>query len=113
MNRLRNLTVILASVALGALPMTAAAQMGPGYYDGHMWGSGWHGWFLGPLMMIFWLAIVVGAVVMVIRWAGLAGPGSRRQVRDGAEALDILRARFARGEIDKAEFEERRALLES
>ncbi len=35
--------------------------------------------------------------------AGHAGPGDR--------ALDVLRERFARGEIDKAEFDERRRAL--
>jgi putative membrane protein len=42
--------------------------------------------------------------------------GSRRHAArgyptDGRAALDILRERFARGEIDKNEFDERRRVL--
>ena len=38
-------------------------------------------------------------------------PNSGR-IRPAGKALDILRERFARGEIDKAEFDERRRVLE-
>jgi putative membrane protein len=77
-----------------------------------MWDGGWHGWFFGPLMMVFWLAILVGVVVLALRLFGIIGPGAKPQAKPGSDALDILRERFARGEIDKAEFEERRTLLE-
>jgi putative membrane protein len=100
-------TAALAATASGM----ALAQYGQGYYGNHMWGDGWHGWFLGPLMMLLWLALIVGAVVLVVRWLGAGGPGAARPGGAGPEAVDILRERFARGEIDKAEFEERLALL--
>jgi putative membrane protein len=112
MTGLRKLYFAAATVALTALPGLALAQGGPGYYDGHMWGGGWHGWFLGPLMMVFWLALLVGAVILIARWLGASGHVEPRRKGSGPDALDILRERFARGEIDKAEFEERRALLE-
>jgi putative membrane protein len=52
-------------------------------------------------------------IALVVRWIGGAGhsspPGAAGP--SGREALDILRERFARGEIDAAEFEERKRLL--
>ncbi|HSF96492.1 MAG TPA: SHOCT domain-containing protein [Thermohalobaculum sp.] len=103
-------TIAAVTAALAATaPGMALAQYNQGYYGSHMWGDGWHGWFLGPVMMLLWLGLIVGVVVLVVRWMGAGGPGAARP--GGSEATDILRARFARGEIDKAEFEERLALL--
>ena len=112
MTGLRRLRVFAAGLALAALPAMAIAQVGPGYYDGHMWGGGGHSWFFGPLMMVFWLVVMVGAVVLIVRWLGASGHIEPRRKAPGTDALNILRERFAKGEIDKAEFEERRALLE-
>jgi putative membrane protein len=111
MTGLRRLPALASVIALAALPSLALAQGAPGYYGDHMmWGGGW---FLMPLMMVFWLALLVGAVILIVRWLGASGRIEPRRTKAGSDALDILRARFAKGEIDKAEFEERRALLES
>jgi putative membrane protein len=67
---------------------------------------------LGPLFMIFVLAVVIAIVVLLVRWLG--GPWQAvapRQTAPDRAPLDILKERFARGEIDKAEFEERRRVL--
>jgi putative membrane protein len=58
-------------------------------------------------MLIFW-ALVIGAVIVLVRWLSAKSsatdvPGTRRE-----SPLDILRERYARGEIDKEEFEQRR-----
>lgn len=81
-------------------------------YGGHMWDGGWYGWFFGPLMMIVFLAVAVVVVVLVVRWIGGTGYGSAPHIPPAKTPLDILKERFARGEIDKDEFEERRRLLE-
>ena len=98
------------------LPLAAQAQ---GYQDRHfMWEGGW-GWghmIFGSVMMIaFWGGIIV-LVVLAVRWLGGSGPSSGHGMGHGTgsggkPAVDILRERFARGEIDKAEFEERRRAL--
>lgn len=63
------------------------------------WGMGW-GWFgLGHLL---WWVFIVVAVVALFRWLG-SGAGRI----GGDRALQILRERYARGEIDQAEFDER------
>lgn len=108
----RLLSALPAGLVLGVVPALASAQAGTGYYGGHMWSGGWHGWFFGPLMMILWLVMLAGAVVLILRWLGVVRPSGAAHGKTAPDAIDILRERFARGEIDKAEFEERRALLE-
>jgi putative membrane protein len=62
-------------------------------------------WAFGPLMMI--VVVALCAAVMFFMMRGMRG-GS-----DGRLALDILKERFARGEISQAEYEERRRLIET
>lgn len=101
-----------------------AAPYGYGHYGyGHPWG---HPFFM-IVGLIFVLLAIIGMMVIfvwLVRWATrgypfyghgfhqghggcpcCGGPGR------GRAALDILDERFARGEIDKAEFEEKRKLL--
>jgi putative membrane protein len=99
-----------ALLGLGGWALPAAAQEGPAPWRyGPMWDGHW-GWMLiGPLMMILLVAAVVVLAVLAVRWIAGSGqpppPASRT-------AMDILKERFARGEIDRAEFEERRRLLQ-
>lgn len=93
------------------VPPYALAQQGSRYY-GHMWDGGWHGWFFGPMMMLLLVVLVVLGVVLAVRWSG----GDRRDGPSGgpprSTPRDILNERFARGEIDKEEYEERRRVLD-
>ncbi len=76
-----------------------------GYWDGAFG----YGMFFGPLVMILFVVAVLLGIVWLVR--GIAGP-ERRGKMDSA--LDTLKGRFARGEIDRTEFEDRKkALLES
>jgi len=59
--------------------------------------------FFGPLIMVFFFAASIAVLYLLVR-------GVRRGPA-GAGALDILKERFARGEIDQAEFEQRRRVL--
>lgn len=69
------------------------------------WGMGWIGVGLVH-MLIFWVVIVFVVVALAKLLSGSRGPGEERR------PLDILRERYARGEIDDAEFERmRRELL--
>jgi len=68
------------------------------------WGGPWM--FVGPVMMIVFVVICVAMMSFMMRG------GMTHRSRRG-NALEILRERYARGEIDQAEFKERQRLLES
>ena len=104
--RLRISTIVLW--VLGIFPPSAAfAQegryqgwnMGPGMMGG--WGMGWFG---GIFMVVFWILILVG-LVFVIRWLLQATSKKGDYGQRGSRAIDILKERYARGEIDKTQFE--------
>jgi putative membrane protein len=99
--------------ALLSLPGLAMAQPGEGYWGPHMMWGGWLHMFFGFLMMLLFLAILVGLVVLVVRWLGRSEHSPFRHAPDpGARTpVDILKERLARGEIDVAEYEERRRAL--
>ncbi|HEX9770367.1 MAG TPA: SHOCT domain-containing protein [Kiloniellales bacterium] len=101
----------LATLLCFAAPAAALAQQPQGYGPYMMWDGGWHGWFFGPIMMIVFFAVAVAVVVLLVRWLGGPGHGGGWHAPPGKTPLDILKERFARGEIDKEEFEERRRLL--
>lgn len=106
-----------ATVALVAGAAWAQAPSDIGRYDWrpHMmwWGGGWYAMIFGPLFMILFLGVLLVAVVFLVRGVGgpWSGPVSPHHSLASRTPLDILRERFARGEIDKEEFEERRRVL--
>lgn len=77
--------------------------------DGMMGGGMWAWLLWGVLSLIAVAAVVIGLLLVAKKvWArGDSGPGSRSNT-----ALDILRERYARGEIDGDEYEERRRILQ-
>lgn len=98
-------------VAVTTVPVHALAQrLGEGFDHGHMFEWGWGHMIFGSLfMLLFWVAFIV-AVIAAVRWLISVGQGSSRMA-SGDSSLDVLRERFARGEIDREEFEERRRVL--
>lgn len=68
--------------------------------DGYDWGWAW--WDVAH--MILWPVLIILGIVVLVRWLArsTAAPHQDRS----ESALDILRKRYARGEIGKEEFEQ-------
>jgi len=60
--------------------------------------NGYWGWGLG--MILFWLLVIVG-IVALVKWI----IGQRPAPPQGDAALDILKKRYAEGEISREDFE--------
>jgi len=66
------------------------------------WGWGW-----GMGMILFWILIVVGIIVLV-KWIAGQKSGSSQE----ASASDILKRRYAKGEISKEDYDRMKKDLE-
>lgn len=75
------------------------------------WMWGWGGMMAGGglVMVLFWGGIVL-LIVLLVRGVGGLGPNASPG-QPQRTAIDMLKERYARGEIEKDEFEERRRTL--
>lgn len=75
------------------------------WYDG--WQSGWVGLLMGLMMLLFWggiIAVIYYALRSLLRGGGIAQPTRT--------SLEILKERYAKGEITDADFDRMRQKLE-
>lgn len=80
------------------------------WHDGFNWG--WMMLSSGLMMILFWGGLIALAIVIV---RAISGSGLQRSANSASSspsihntALNILKERYARGEISKAEYEEMR-----
>ena len=66
-------------------------------FNMHGWGMGW-GWIIGLIILV----VLIWLLVQTFNRAGRPGPAG------GKTPMDILKERYAKGEISKKEFEERK-----
>jgi putative membrane protein len=95
---------------LDTLPV-GPRNFGPGDDDGMMDGmmeGGMWTWLLWSILFLVVLAAVVVGVIFAVRSQSTRGATESSPDR----ALEILKERYARGEVDRQEFEERRSVLE-
>jgi putative membrane protein len=107
---IRNLKTSIATVLLvAAVPVLAIAQPGqadpyyrcPGWDHWHMWGGWGFGWLFPVLIIVLLVFFLTRLPWRHRHWHG----------DHTASALQILSERFAKGEISKEEFEEKRSIL--
>jgi len=94
------LWLILAAVERAGV-LSAQGRMYEWHWEMHPM---WWGWGIGmmAMMFLFWALVIVGLIVG-IRWLLGQGKAARSD-----SALEILRQRYARGEINKEEFESKK-----
>jgi len=78
-----------------------------------MMGYGWVGWLVGGLVMLLFWGGLIALVVFSIRAFTGANRNKTMQAPSEETALDILKRRYAQGEIDKAEYEAIRRDIET
>lgn len=71
------------------------------FHDGFFMGGMWFGW-------IFWIIIIGAVIYLIVR----LNNQNSRFTQHSESALDILKKRYAKGEISKEEFEEKKKDIE-
>lgn len=103
---------VFPSSSIGFMPMMnmmmglrggGSPMMGYGGWNNMMGGFGLFGWLS---MIIFWLLLILG-VVALVKWLTTSG-----KTYSSKTPLEILKERYAKGEIDKKEFEQKKKDLE-
>ncbi len=111
------LVVVLVVLLLGGAGMMGFGMMGPGMmggYGGMMGRFGGQAFGFSPLgailSLVFWGLIIAGIVILVVWFVRNAGR-TGLSASSSDPALEILKARYAKGEINKEQYEEMRRTL--
>jgi putative membrane protein len=84
---------------LSSIVSVLNAQDGWGWHHAGAGGGWW--WLIGPLWLLFWLAVIGVGTWLVVRAV------KRRQPGPNDRAREILAERYARGELSAEEYRER------
>ena len=107
---------LVASPQLAFTQDATSQRLGQDLYGhGMMWsGSHWGGFgmVLGAIVFFVFLTLSIVAAVLILRAFGISSGGSGSS-STRQNAITILKERLANGDIDEAEFEERKRLIES
>ena len=108
MNRIRKIMPSAVATHLmlwGSGSGLAQAQRATGPMHSPLDGALWH-WGIMILHVLFWVLVFV-VLLLAIRWL-IQNTGGRKEQNDHSKrkSLEILEERYARGEIDREEFEQ-------
>ena len=78
----------------------------------HMYGWGWGSALIVTALMLFILGVLIALVVVTVRSQSRTGRSDNSDVRDRT-ALEILKERYARGEITRQEYQSMRREIET
>ncbi len=81
--------------------------MGPWMMGGWNGSFGWAGG-VGVISMVLFWTLLIGGVVVLVKWDADSGPAVHGRPRSEESAVEILKSRYASGEVTKAEFEQAR-----
>jgi len=115
-NILFSLKWILPTMIIDYLYSNPAMAQSGRYNDWNMgpwmmgnWGMGWFGMIF---MMIFWILIIVGGIFLIKWLIQTTSKKGTSYPADSSEALNILKERYARGEITREEFEQMKKTIQ-
>jgi putative membrane protein len=110
---------VLLVVVLAAMLLGGAGMMAPGYgMRGAMRGYGGYGMYgygapmgfgygvVGMILVFASWAVVIGGIAWLITWVARSGASSTGRFADRDTASDILRTRYAKGELTKEQYVE-------
>ena len=107
------LIVVLAVLLLGGAGMMGFGMMGRGMMGGYgnQFGFGFNP--LGAILSLVFWALIIGGVVLLVVWLARNVGHTSLGASAGGAPLEISKARYAKGEITKEQYEEmRRDLLQ-
>ncbi|MBT4889431.1 MAG: hypothetical protein HON65_07760 [Rhodospirillales bacterium] len=106
----RILTVSASVLALIPLFALQAYADGFGMMSHHGEDMGWGHMLFGSLMMILLFGGLLFVIAFAVRWIN-GNSAIKTNLTNERTAMDILNERFARGEIEKEDYEERKRIL--
>lgn len=98
-----DLNAQLPAGGVGFMPMVGMMQN---------FGGGWFSFVMSLIFtLLLWLLIIFG-IIMLIRWLIKGGRGGSSMDNNDGSAMQILKERYAKGEINKEDFEKMKKNLE-
>ena len=95
---------LLTVASAMAFSLFSSAAMSQPYGPGMMGGYGGYG-FYGPVHLIFWAVVLIAIIVGVV-WLvrSLTAPHANHMPPRRSAGLEVLEERYARGEINRDEY---------
>ncbi|KAA3628288.1 MAG: SHOCT domain-containing protein [Proteobacteria bacterium] len=100
--------VVVLTAPVAALEVQAQISGDqPGFWR-YGWDWGWGHMLFGSLMMLLFWGVIIVLIVAVVRWLGGGSAQGGESAPARNRALEVLQERYARGEIDREEYEQKR-----